>query len=428
MILRVSPSTLSGSIEAPSSKSLSQRLIATSLLASTPSKLLNISECDDCTSAMGMAAELGAEIELGSNGIQITPVPLSIPTPRTGTLNAGESGLGIRLFTPIASLSGEAIDITGEGTLLNRPQSTLINGLKKLGIRVTPENGTTPPLKIGGLLKGGEIDIDGSKGSQFITGLLLSLPFADEDSTIRVSKLVSRPYLEMTLEVMDNWGIRYSHEQNEGIDTFKIPANQCIEGRETIVDGDWSSAATLLTLGALCGSPELEVKGIRGTHTQADSAIKGALLFAGYHLLGTDGGVSVSKKKPRGFNLDLTDSPDLFPILAALAAFSKKKSTLKGVSRLHTKECDRALAITEEFAKAGVKIEVSEDIMTVFPRKIKSCRINPRGDHRIAMAAAILGCAGAPIEIEDVECVSKSYPAFFDDLESLGGNISSAVS
>ena len=207
-----------------------------------------------------------------------------------------------------------------------------------------------------------------------------------------------------------------------------IPANQCIEGREIIVDGDWSSAATLLTLGALCGSPDLEVTGIRGTYTQADSAIKGALLFAGYHLLGTDGGVRISKNKPRGFNLDITDSPDLFPTLAALAAFSKKKSTLKGVHRLHTKECDRALAIKEEFAKAGVKIDVSEDIMTIFPSKIKSCKINPRGDHRIVMAAAILGCAGAPVEIEDVECISKSYPAFFDDLEALGGNISSSVS
>ena len=165
-------------------------------------------------------SELGAEIELGSNGIQITPVPLSIPTPRTGTLNAGESGLGIRLFTPIASLSGAAIDITGEGTLLNRPQSTLINGLKKLGISVTPESGTKPPLKIDGLLKGGKIDIVALKAHNSL--LAYFPPFADEDSTIRVSNLVSRPYLEMTLEVMDNWGISYSHEQLENIDTFKI--------------------------------------------------------------------------------------------------------------------------------------------------------------------------------------------------------------
>jgi 3-phosphoshikimate 1-carboxyvinyltransferase len=274
-------------------------------------------------------------------------------------------------------------------------------------------------------LKGGIIEIDGGLGSQFISGLLLALPFADEDSTITVNNLVSRPYLEMTLEVLDCLGIQYDHFNKSNQDIFQIPANQCFEGKEIEIEGDWSAAATLLTLGALCSKPELEVTGIRGGFTQADSAIKGALLFAGYHLLDTDGGVSISKKKPRGFNLDLTDSPDLFPTLAALAAFGKKPSKLKGVNRLKNKESDRAIAISEEFTKAGIDVSIDGDEMTIKPGKIKPCRIDPRGDHRIAMAAAILGCAGAPVEIMDAHCVAKSYPSFFDDIESLGANISS---
>jgi 3-phosphoshikimate 1-carboxyvinyltransferase len=423
MILKVSPSTLGGTIQAPSSKSLSQRFIAASLLATSSSKLIDVSECDDCTAAIGMAAELGAEIELGSNGIQIIPTPLGIPKPRTGKLNAGESGLAIRLFTPIAALSGADIEISSEGTLSNRSQTQMIDGLEGLGLKITSNKGTTP-LTISGCLKGGSVEIDGSLGSQFISGLLLALPFADEDSTITVNNLVSRPYLEMTLEVLDCLGIQLEHETGENRDVFKIPANQCFEGKEIEIDGDWSAAATLLTLGALCGRPELEVTGIRGGFTQADSGIKGALLFAGYHLLGTDGGVSVSKKKPRGINLDLTDSPDLFPILAALSAFGKKPSKLRGVCRLQNKESDRAKVIVEEFAKAGIEVSIDGDEMTIKPAKVKPCRIDPRGDHRIAMAAAILGCAGAPIEIIDAECVAKSYPSFFDDIESLGANIS----
>lgn len=427
MILKVSPSILSGSIQAPSSKSLSQRFIAISILAASQSKLIGVSECDDCTAAIGMAAELGAEIELGSNGIMITPTPLGIPQPRTGKLNAGEAGLGLRLFGPISALSGENIEIKSEGTLSQRSQTQMLKGLEDLGLEIS-SNSELPPIKISGCLNGGNIEIDGGLGSQFISGLLLALPFADQDSTLTVLNLVSRPYLEMTLEVLDSLGIVYNHTALEGNDVFNIPANQCFEGKEIEIDGDWSAAATLLTLGALCGRPALEVTGIRGGFTQADAVIKGALLFAGYNLLGTEFGISISKNKPRAFNLDLTDSPDLFPTLAALAAFGKKPSKLKGVSRLKNKECNRAKVISEEFVKAGIEVSIEGDEMTIKPAKIKSCKINPRGDHRIAMAAAILGCAGAPIEILNAQCVAKSYPSFFDDIESLGANISTVVS
>jgi 3-phosphoshikimate 1-carboxyvinyltransferase len=423
MIIKVSPSTLSGTITATSSKSLSQRFIASALLANSPTKLYGVSDCNDCTSALQMAASLGANIELGSDAILITPTPNGIPSPRTTDLNAGESGLGFRMFAPIAALSPEKTRITGEGTLLNRDSSTLIKGLTDLGATVTSNNGL-PPLHIDGHIMGGRIELDGSVGSQFISGLLLALPYAEQDSTLTVADLVSRPYVEMTLETMDTFGLDYKHEEKEGIDVFHIPANQSGTGCELSIDGDWSAAAVLLILGGLCGRPELEVKGIRGDFTQADSGIKGALLFAGYHILGTEDGLSISKKKPRAFDLDLTNSPDLFPPLAALAAFGKKPSKLKGISRLKGKECDRAEVIQSEFAKAGVKVELKEDTMIITPSKAKACRIDPHGDHRIAMAAAILGCAGAPIEIENAECVAKSYPSFFDDIASIGANIS----
>ena len=422
MILRVSPSFLSGEVAAPSSKSLSQRFIAASLLASGPCKIFGMSDCNDSTAALEIAANLGAEIELGTNAILITPSPNGIPRPRQSELSAGESGLSLRMFSAFVALSSDTVVLSGNKTLLSRDQTQITAGLQALGVSVESTSGK-PPLAITGPIMGGEVSIDGTGGSQFLTGLLLALPYADHDSFIRVKDLVSRPYMNMTLEVMSTFEIDFTHEEKEGEDLFHIPGNQSGKAGEYAIDGDWSSAANLLVLGALCGRPELEVTGIRGDFTQADSGIKGALLFAGYHLLGTDGGLSIKKKRPRALNLDLTNSPDLFPALAALAAFAKKPSKFKGVYRLGNKESSRAVVLQSEFEKAGIRIEIDGDTMTVHPGKPESCRMNPHGDHRIAMAAAILGCAGAAIEIENAECVAKSYPSFFDDLSSLGAEI-----
>jgi len=422
MILRVTPSTLSGEIAVPPSKSLSARFIAASLLADSPSMIHGISESDDTTSALEMAAVLGGEIELGKEAIRITPTPGGIPRPRAKELNAGESGLAARMFAPIAALANTPILLTGKGTLLSRPIEMVSDGLQKLGVSCAAS--LNLPLELEGPLVGGEIHLDGSGSSQFLTGLLLALPYAENDSKVTVKSLTSRPYIDMTLEVLRTFDLDYTHDISEEIDVFHIPSNQTGRGGNFNIDGDWSAAATLLVLGALCGQPDLEVTGIRGDFTQADSGIKGALLFAGYHILGTDEGLSIKKKRPRAFNLDLTNAPDLFPVLAALACFSNKPSRLSGAHRLAGKESDRASVLISEFAKAGITIERDKDDLIVHPGKTKACRINPHGDHRIVMAAAILGCAGgAEVDILNAECVAKSYPTFFDDLASIGGII-----
>ena len=422
MILRVTPSTLSGEVSAPPSKSLSARFIAAALLADSPSMIHGISESDDTTSALEMAAVLGAEIELGKEAIRITPTAGGIPRPRSQELNAGESGLAARMMAPIAALANTTILLTGKGTLLSRPMDMVTDGLQKLGASCAASH--TLPLELEGPLVGGDIHLDGSVSSQFLTGLLLALPYAENDSKVTVKGITSRPYIDMTLEVLRTFDLDYTHETSDETDVFHIPSNQTGRGGNFSIDGDWSAAATLLVLGALCAQPDLEVTGIRGDFTQADSGIKGALLFAGYHILGTDEGLSIKKKRPRAFNLDLTNAPDLFPVLAALACFSNKPSRLNGAHRLAGKESDRASVLISEFAKAGITIERDKDELIVHPGKTKACRINPHGDHRIAMAAAILGCAGgAEVEILNAECVAKSYPTFFDDLASIGGII-----
>jgi 3-phosphoshikimate 1-carboxyvinyltransferase len=232
----------------------------------------------------------------------------------------------------------------------------------------------------------------------------------------------------MTLEVLEDMGIRIDvleDDPDERVLVLSIAGNQRAQGLDLTVDGDWSAAAFLLALGALCAPHHLNVEGLHSTYTQADEAIKGALLFGGCRLAGTDEGVQILAGRPKSFHMDLTDSPDLFPPLAALAAFGKKPSVLAGLHRLGNKESNRGKVIQSEWAKVGIRVDLNEDddTLTVHPGKVQAGRMDSHGDHRMAMAAAIFGAAGAPVEIVGAEAVAKSYPSFFDDLEALGVDI-----
>ena len=421
MILRVRPSMLSGTVFAPPSKSVMQRVVAGALLADGASMLHHPSESDDCTAALATAAALGAEIELGEDAIRITGVAGQL-APRTSEINVGESGLGLRLFTPMAALHPGELTLTGTGSVLQRPQSPLTGMLRALGATCTTGAGGLPPLHVKGPLQSGTIEVDGSMSSQFLTGLLFALPVCSGDSELIVKDLVSRPYVELTRAVLADFGI----ETTESEGRIQVPGGQTYQPWEGVIDGDWSGASALLVAGMLAAETAITVDGLNTVYPQADEAIRGALLFAGGAASGTDEGVQVARRPVRAFNIDLTDSPDLFPVLASLAAFANKPSTLKGAHRLVHKESNRIQALQQVFEAAGIEVQhdTAADALVVIPRKGKekvlAARIDAQGDHRIAMAAALLGLAGAPIEIVGAECVAKSYPAFFDDLESLG--------
>jgi 3-phosphoshikimate 1-carboxyvinyltransferase len=346
--------------------------------------------------------------------------------PRTGTLNLGESGLGIRLFAPIAALHPEPLTLSGEGSLMKRPQAPLLAALSALGVTASASEGDRLPLAIRGPLQAGCIRVDGALSSQFLTGLLFALPLATGDSELHVDALVSQPYVDLTLAVLEDLGIDVDASK-PGV--YRIRGGQTYQPWEGVIDGDWSGAAALLVAGMLAAETAITVDGLQNSYPQADEAIRGALLFAGGAASGTDEGVQVARRPVRPFNIDLTDSPDLFPVLAALAAFGNKPSTLRGAHRLVHKESNRIASLQAAFGAAGIEVQHDEavDALIVVPRKGKDkvlpARIDPAGDHRIAMAAALLGLAGAPIEIAQAECVAKSYPAFFDDLESLGAAV-----
>ena len=426
MILRVLPSTLTGdSVWAPPSKSIMQRVVAVATMAEGTTMIRRPSESDDCTHALMMAAQLGAEVELGEHEIAIHGIhPLA---PRSETITPGESGLGFRMFGVMSSLHNAPLTFQREGSLSIRNMSGFANALTAVGVRVVDAT-NNPNVMIQGPLRPGSLTIDAAGSSQVLSGLLAALPYAQGPSRLTMRNVVSRPYLDMTLEVLEDMGICIDivedHIEQRSL-IVNIEGNQRARGIDMTVDGDWSAASYLLALGALCSRTHLDIEGLQSTYTQADEAIKGALLFGGCTLAGTEDGVRIRSGFPREFHVDLTDCPDLFPPLAVLAAFAKKPSELKGLHRLANKESNRGKVIQQEWAKVGIKVELDEelDVMRVYPGTIQSARIDAHGDHRIAMAAAIFGAAGAIIEIANAESVAKSYPAFFDDLKGLGVQI-----
>ena len=265
----------------------------------------------------------------------------------------------------------------------------------------------------------GNTIVDGSLSSQFLTGLLMALPLAEKDSELIVNNLKSRFYIDLTIKVLKDFGIKLI---NDNYEQFFIQGGQLYRSREYDIEGDWSGAALLLVAGAIGGEVEIENMDINSS--QADRRILDVLEQFGARIAPGINTIRVIKAEMKPFNFDATDSPDLFPPLVALASYAKGKSRIKGVSRLAGKESNRAEALVEEFAKVGINIETDGDKMIIHGGAVTGGTINSRNDHRIAMAAAVAGIgASGSLNIQGYECISKSYPDFFTDYQKTGGRI-----
>jgi len=407
----VEPSSVRGEIKAPSSKSMTQRAIAAAILADGQSLLLNPSYCDDSLAAMSIAVSLGARVEPQPDKMKIT----GCGELKEKKLNCGESGLAIRLFSPIAALFDEEITMTGAGSLKKRPMNMIVDALNQLGVKCSGTDGFLP-LTIKGPVKGGRCEIDGSVSSQLLSGLLMALPLADNNSVIKVNNLKSKPYIDMTIEVLKAFGVTIT---NENYELFRVPGQQKYLPVTYSIESDWSGGSFLLVAGAING--DINVSGLRTDSFQSDMGILKALEKAGANIKISENNIEVSKSELNAFEFDATESPDLFPPLVALASYCKGVTRLKGASRLRHKESDRALSLTEEFGKMNIKVEVSDDYLIVTGGKVKGARVNSHDDHRIAMAEAVAALgASDTVFIKDSHCIVKSYPGFFDDLRKVG--------
>lgn len=403
-------SKVNGSISAPASKSVAQRAIAIASMAEGQSEILATGTSDDVLAAISVCRTLGAKISERPKGLVITG-GLSYPSQ---PLNCGESGLSVRMFSSIAATFNGEVILTGKGSLLNRPMDIVENSLIPMGVQCTTNHGRLP-IVVKGSLRGGSVKVDGSISSQVITGMLIASPYAKNDTTLIVDNLQSKPYIDITLEMMKSFGVDV---ENKNYTEFFIKAGQRYQPKIYTVEGDWSGAAFMLVAGAIGG--RAMVTNLRPNSTQADRAIINALFYAGAKISIYDNQIEINKYHLKGFDFDATHCPDLFPPLVALASHCEGETRLLGVSRLRVKESDRAATLKEEFSKMGIEIRIDGELMTVKGGKPNGAIVQSHGDHRIAMATAIAAIAGdGDLEIDESEAVAKSYPDFFEDLDKL---------
>jgi 3-phosphoshikimate 1-carboxyvinyltransferase len=373
---------------------------------------------NDDKAALGVIKDLGAEVVVESDSLRVRSS--GVKAGKGLEVNCGESGLGLRMFAPIMGLSGETIKVRGEGSLVTRPMDFFDEVFPELGIRVV-SNGGKLPLEIQGPLKPATITIDGSLSSQFLTGLLFAYAAAGARGVgIRVNNLKSKPYIDLTLNVMSAFGWEV---ENRNYEEFYFAGSGPAPGVvDYTVEGDWSGGAFLLVAGAVAGP--ITVKGLDERSTQADKAILRALKASGARMEIKNDGMVIGPAALKAFEFDATDCPDLFPPLVALAAYCEGVTVIRGVSRLAHKESNRGLTLQDEFGKMGLTIDLDGDRMLVHGGPLRGAAVHSRHDHRIAMACAVGALrADGPVTIDEAEAINKSYPDFYDDLKLLGGQL-----
>ena len=443
-------------LEMPASKSFAQRAIVAAALAQGTSHLTGYSPCGDNESALAAARKLGARVTVKGSELEITGIGAFENCLSISEMPVGESGFLTRMLIPVLSVVADGpVRVTGEKTLLGRPLAGAHDIMASFGVRLVPENIPEEsrkgdcfiPLTVKGPLVPGRADVSGKGGSQLISGLLAALPLAGNRSTVYVHDPRSIPYMFITVDVLRKFGIEIGSEMEGGDDflqtqdwtlctglTFKMRGQQHYRAADFRIEGDWSGAANFLVAGAIFG--DVEVEGLDTQSLQADISIMDILMDAGASMsqlegdTPTTGPIHVARAPLCAFETDLNNCPDLFPIVAVLAAFCPGESRIRGVERLRHKETDRAAAIVDMLTQMGVPVQVDEDEMTIegmaLPQRLltgnllKGGRYTSHADHRMVMAlkVAALGADG-PVEIDDTACVAKSFPGFNDLFDKL---------
>jgi 3-phosphoshikimate 1-carboxyvinyltransferase len=411
-------SRIQGSVAAPCSKSYAQRAIAIAACSRNPVTLFQFGESDDALAALRVVEQLGATYKRDGDTVQfIQPIEL---VKDNYTINIGEAGLSARLFSSFSLFTTKSFRIEGHGSIKTRPMDMVIEPLKQLGKKVLSSNNCLP-IEISGEIAGNSLRVDGSESSQFITGLLIVLPQLKESISLTVEHPRSKPYIDMTLDILNSFGIRVFHENYE---RFEFACNQQPLASEYWIEGDWSGASFLAVAGAIGG--QITITNLNANSKQADLAILNAIRAAGANVELKDTSVIVEKRVLKGFNFDATECPDLFPPLVALAAKCEGITTVKGLHRLKHKESDRGVTLKTEFNKIGIQVELNteEDCMLIYGNPnmqiSSSIEFDSHGDHRIAMATALMAIGSSTdIIIHHAAAINKSYPDFFDVLNKL---------
>jgi 3-phosphoshikimate 1-carboxyvinyltransferase len=414
-------SHLEGVVSAPPSKAYTHRMLIAASLSNGTSTIFNPLVSDDTRATLNAVEALGAKVELYENRWTIYGQN-KLKTPDS-SIDCGESGSTLRFMIPVSALASGPSTFRFGAPFKRRPVAPLLESLKELGVESTvQENGSSVTVHGGGI-KGGKTSIRGDISSQFISGLLFACPMAENETEISVTTtLESRGYVEMTLEVLVKHGMEGA--VNDDLSSIRIPPNQSYNPCNHTVPGDFSSAAFLLAAAATTSS-NVTVKNLDYQTCQGDNAIVNILTKMGVTVKIRDNSVEVEGKQLTGVNIDAKDIPDLVPICAVLGCYAEGTSKIYGAQRLRYKESDRLNSISTELRKMGADVTVNADGLTINGgNTLRGATVDPHNDHRIAMACAVaaLGAEGKT-KIQNVECINKSYPQFFNDMRVLGVNV-----
>ena len=416
MSITIKPSTLTGTVTAPPSKSMTHRHLIISALANGMSIIESPLNSDDTITTVEALIQMGIAVTEKGNDWMILGGTLSPPA---SEINCNESGTTMRLLTGLCSLFSEPCTLTGAPSLLKRPNKPLLDALKQLGVNTQSQDGC-PPLTVQGKMRGGSAIIRGDVSSQFISSIMIAAPYADNQVDITIiPPLESKPYVEMTLDAMKKYGVKPVYSSN--LDNIRIPLGRYYSKRLR-VEGDWSSAAFLLAAGVVSG--KVHVDNLDMGSSQADKEIIRILEEMGAYIKFTGTRITTEKSELSAIEADLSDCPDIFPIVACLCSLAEGESKLTGLARLRIKESDRLAAVAEGLQRMGADITSSDSSVIIKGGLVHGATIDPHNDHRLAMSFTILAqAAKGETTILNPDCVSKSYPEFWTDLEKIGANI-----
>ncbi len=413
----IKPKLLKGNIVVPSSKSLGHRGIIAAALSRGISRVDNIQLSKDIEATMEIMKELGAVVNIEGHSLYIDGRKM-FSYEKKLDLRCRESGSTLRFLIPLALTKDGDYIFHGEGKLISRPLEPYYKIFEEKGIKYSREEGGLP-LKVRGKLTSGTYRVRGDISSQFITGLLFSLPIIEGNSRIQITtKLESKGYIDLTLDILKDFGIEI---ENNNYKEFNIRGAQKYNSRNYYVEGDYSQGAFFLVAGALGSS--IVCYGLNKDSLQGDKVILDILEAMGCNMEESEEGIKVNPSKTKGIEIDASNCPDLVPVLTVLASLSEGETKIVNAKRLRIKECDRLHAITKELNKLGANIiELEDSLIISGVNELKGGEVDSHNDHRIVMALAIAATrAKGDVIINNPSAVEKSYPNFFKDYFKLGG-------
>ena len=405
----INPFKYNGSIKINSSKSIFQRALAISCFSKSEFIIVGDYNNEDTTTAIQICKKIGLDIKINKNELKVSGNISK--NPENIEINSRESGLSTRIFSVLLSSFFSQTKINLEGTAKNRKFD--FSSLERLGIKI---NNSEESILIDGKIKSGIIKLNNQNTSQLLSALLITMPFLNGDSEIICKNLVSKNYVDITLEMLKSLGINIL---NKSYERFIIKGNQKLKKNKIVVEGDWSSAAFHFVGAAISG--KVDIYGLNINSSQGDKEIINVLRKCGSKIKINNSYISVLKDKLIPFVFDATDYPDLFPPLIVLASCCEGDSIINGVDRLVNKESNRALSLKKEFSKLGVDINQENNSFRITGKDfLDANEVSSHLDHRIAMSLSIaaIKCKN-PITINNSEVVNKSYSRFFEDLEKI---------